>query len=363
MDDGADDYFLSDTSSEDEDMPVLRHEPLNGIEELDEGPIQSSPAKRTLVRYNSTSSVKIENTMAKPNHFAIINAIAACVHSLLASSAAMKSEQTGGLRDFDEPCYLVQVSLFDSDSSDSEEEKRQDMESIYPNRSLGRKGSNKENVFEANIAPQENTFVMTDIKKKTRRNEVETLPPPPAVTPSQTMIRDYLAKMFFTAKCSEECHIICLVYIRRLIKSCGSPLQFNAYNWKPVLMTCLLLASKVWDDLSMVNDDFSIFMPYTIEQINRWELKFLWILQYNVGVPASEYTKVYFEMRSFAHQNGYENLPSAQCDVPKAQKLELLSKMEKLNDSPFALVKRRLRRTKSDASDERSPAKNRFLVE
>ena len=52
-----------------------------------------------------------------------------------------------------------------------------------------------------------------------------------------------------------ECIIMSLVYIERLVKQSHLPLTLR--NWKQVMMICMILASKIWDDLSMWNSDFS----------------------------------------------------------------------------------------------------------
>jgi hypothetical protein len=132
------------------------------------------------------------------------------------------------------------------------------------------------------------------------------------------------------------------------------------------MMTALLLAGKVWDDLSMVNEDFSMFLPFTLDQINKWEIEFLSCVKFNVRVSASEYARVYFDLRKRAQRAGYERLPDKELDVHQAKKLEALSTMmesrtkqmhcfdsapARLSTSPAApeKVERRLERSYSDA--------------
>lgn len=48
---------------------------------------------------------------------------------------------------------------------------------------------------------------------------------------------------------------------------------------------CLLQASKVWDDLSMINEDFTVVCPmFSLADINRLEINFLQILKYHLTV-------------------------------------------------------------------------------
>jgi hypothetical protein len=117
-------------------------------------------------------------------------------------------------------------------------------------------------------------------------------PPPVAPTPGQ--VEYVIRHIFKTGQLSVDCNIIALVYIDRLLAT-GMPLTVR--NWRPVLAISMILASKVWDDLSMINDDFSTFLPFTLAELNKWEVKYLNSLSFNVRVKASEYARFYFNLR------------------------------------------------------------------
>ena len=71
-----------------------------------------------------------------------------------------------------------------------------------------------------------------------------------------------------------EIPIIALVYIERLLLKTG--ILLNRYNWQRVLLVCLCLASKVWDDDSLENQHFPKVMPnVTLLEINRLEQAYL----------------------------------------------------------------------------------------
>jgi hypothetical protein len=42
-----------------------------------------------------------------------------------------------------------------------------------------------------------------------------------------------------------------LIYVERLIKTTEGGLRPRSSNWRSVLFSCMILASKVWDDMSM----------------------------------------------------------------------------------------------------------------
>jgi hypothetical protein len=88
----------------------------------------------------------------------------------------------------------------------------------------------------------------------------------------------------------------------------------------------------VWDDLSMWNADFSHTCPAGVEfqlsRINELELAVLSSLQYKVKVPASEYAKYYFLLRSMLIKSGLgsDDLKSMNpLDVEGAKQLQHIS--------------------------------------
>ena len=73
--------------------------------------------------------------------------------------------------------------------------------------------------------------------------------------PTVQALAHFMRTIFSRSQMESECIIMSLVYIERLLKQSHMPL--NLRNWRPVMMICMVLASKIWDDLSMWNSDFS----------------------------------------------------------------------------------------------------------
>ena len=79
-------------------------------------------------------------------------------------------------------------------------------------------------------------------------------------------------------------------------------LQLTSLNWKAVVLTAMLLASKVWDDFSMVNADFVVIMgqrgsTITLERLAELESAMLDLLQYRMMVTGPEYAQVHFRLQ------------------------------------------------------------------
>lgn len=132
--------------------------------------------------------------------------------------------------------------------------------------------------------------------------------------------------------------IMSLIYVERLIKETNGLLVPGTENWKSILFSCMVLASKVWDDLSMWNVDFSnvagrnyALASFTLRRINELELALLKCLNFIVRVPASEYAKYYFLIRSMLmksgnlQEGGEDEKSDTPLDLKEAEKLETLS--------------------------------------
>lgn len=99
-----------------------------------------------------------------------------------------------------------------------------------------------------------------------------------------------------------EAPIIALVYIERILQKTG--MLVNKYNWKRILLVCMCVASKVWDDDSLENVHFpKVMSDVTHNMINKLEQVLLdVILDYDLVVKGSEYAKYYFIMRTLADE-------------------------------------------------------------
>eukprot|EP00038_Savillea_parva_P007626 m.171485 g.171485 ORF g.171485 m.171485 type:complete len:351 (-) comp13381_c0_seq1:290-1342(-) len=119
--------------------------------------------------------------------------------------------------------------------------------------------------------------------------------------PSDAEIYSFMDRLFEAAALSAECGIITLVYINRCIQY--TELAMHASNWKRIVLGGILMASKVWDDQAVWNVDYCSILPrIDIEEMNELERTFLEMLQFNINVDSSVYTKYYFELRRLAEE-------------------------------------------------------------
>ena len=122
------------------------------------------------------------------------------------------------------------------------------------------------------------------------------------IEPSAEDISAYSKYVTIASKMENETPIIALVYIERILLKTG--ILINKYNWKRILLICLCVASKVWDDDSLENVHFpKVMSDVSLPMINKLEEIFLDLfLNYDLVVKGSEYAKYYFIMRTLADE-------------------------------------------------------------
>jgi hypothetical protein len=132
----------------------------------------------------------------------------------------------------------------------------------------------------------------------------------PATVPDLKVIEAFYQEFYRRSQMEHDTIIMSLIYVERLIKETNGALVPTLENWRSVLFSCMILASKVWDDLSMWNIDFSNvstatgLSSFSLQRINQLELALLTSLSFSVKVPASEYAKYYFLIRTMLIRSG-----------------------------------------------------------
>jgi hypothetical protein len=90
--------------------------------------------------------------------------------------------------------------------------------------------------------------------------------------------------------------IISLVYLEKLMTQ--SNVEIRISNWRPLLLTCLILSWKYWEEWGYWNSDFAEITDFPVEQINRLESTAISLLNYKLFISANLYSQYYFEVRA-----------------------------------------------------------------
>jgi len=144
--------------------------------------------------------------------------------------------------------------------------------------------------------------------------------------PEQDLVYKFIETIFEAERLSAECGIMMLAYIDRVREK--TSIALHACNWRRLVLSTLILASKVWEDQAVWNVDFlSVFPAVTVKDLGNLEKVLLRHLEYNVSLKASLYAKYYFELRSLAEQDE-RNFPLQPLDKDSAKRLETRSQEE-----------------------------------
>jgi len=142
--------------------------------------------------------------------------------------------------------------------------------------------------------------------------------------PDLNIIFLFLDKIFRTEKLPVEVAILGLAYTERMVTLTN--ITLHATNWRRVVLACLILASKVWEDQAVWNVDFlSVFPKVEVKDLNTLEKHLLELINYNVSVTGKLYAKYYFELRALAEKDA-KSFPLKPLDKQQAAKLEENSK-------------------------------------
>lgn len=117
--------------------------------------------------------------------------------------------------------------------------------------------------------------------------------------PSAETIEKYIRGIFKIGQLAPETLIMAVAYFDRIVENTKQKFALFPFNWRRVILECLILASKVWEDQAVWNVDFLDLFPLaTTHDLGDLEKKILSLLKFDVGLKASTYAKIYFDLRA-----------------------------------------------------------------
>ena len=142
-----------------------------------------------------------------------------------------------------------------------------------------------------------------------------------ASPPDPSIIFEFCANVMIMTKMEKEVIIISLIYLERFIFNTG--ILINSRNWKRLLFTSMIMASKIWDDDSFENNHYAqVFSHLSIGEINLLERTFLELINYKVYVKCSEYFKYFFIIKAIALKFNFDGLTLVPISITKMMKLQ-----------------------------------------
>ncbi|XP_039046975.1 cyclin-U1-1-like [Hibiscus syriacus] len=108
-------------------------------------------------------------------------------------------------------------------------------------------------------------------------------------------ILKYLERIYKYTNCSPSCFVLGYVYIDMLAhKHPNSPLV--SLNVHRLLVTCVMVAAKVLDDAHYNNGFYTRVGGVTSAELNRLEMKLLFLLDFGVAVSSRVFKTYYFHL-------------------------------------------------------------------
>lgn len=123
--------------------------------------------------------------------------------------------------------------------------------------------------------------------------------------PTTEIIEKYIRGIFKIGQLAPETLIMGVAYFERIVENTKGKFCLYPFNWRRVILECLILASKVWEDQAVWNVDFLDLFPLaTTHDLGDLEKRLLTLLGFDVGLKASTYAKIYFDLRAKDPQTG-----------------------------------------------------------
>eukprot|EP00922_Rhytidocystis_sp_ex-Travisia-forbesii_P003873 GHVS01005604.1.p1 GENE.GHVS01005604.1~~GHVS01005604.1.p1 ORF type:complete len:228 (+),score=26.38 GHVS01005604.1:198-881(+) len=109
-----------------------------------------------------------------------------------------------------------------------------------------------------------------------------------AIKAPDISIKDYLERISKYFGCSNECFVLSLVYIDRIVKL-HDEFSVNLLNIHRLLITSVMLAAKFFDDVYYSNAFYARVGGVKTREINILEAHFLSLVNYQLFVSPQEY--------------------------------------------------------------------------
>jgi len=117
--------------------------------------------------------------------------------------------------------------------------------------------------------------------------------------PDVANIDDFIKRIFKVGQLAAESLIMGIAYLYRIREASEGKLRLFPNNWRRMILSCLILASKVWEEQAVWNVDFLDMFPLaTPQDLGLLEKKLLSLLSFDVTLNRQEYAKIYFDLRA-----------------------------------------------------------------
>ena len=124
-------------------------------------------------------------------------------------------------------------------------------------------------------------------------------------------LQSFIFSILKTMRFPNSVLVNALIYIDRAISPPNKKLQLTDLNWQPIILTVIIISSKLHFDNPVYNEDFArslCISNVNVALISTWEADFLRLLSFNVHISVNEYVQQCFTLQSL-----YQRLHGRSC--------------------------------------------------
>ena len=103
----------------------------------------------------------------------------------------------------------------------------------------------------------------------------------------------YYMKYFRLTRCHPSCYIGMMIFIERFLNNNSKGISFiNKWNAHRLVAIAFYIACKTIEDVRFNGRCFSKILGITMDELNKLEIEFLYDIEWNIFVSATDYIKV-----------------------------------------------------------------------
>lgn len=109
-----------------------------------------------------------------------------------------------------------------------------------------------------------------------------------SVKAPEISVVDYVIRIYENFNCSDECFVLALIYIDRVVKLRPN-FTVTVLNIHRLLITAVMLAAKFFDDVYYTNSFYACVGGVTLQELNHLEWQFLMLIHFQLHVSIDEF--------------------------------------------------------------------------
>lgn len=108
----------------------------------------------------------------------------------------------------------------------------------------------------------------------------------------------FIYRLFRKAQVEPECLVASVVYLDMFLNLNPCKVAISSETWERLVFTCIMIASKVWDDISCSSRSFALCASdFSLRDLNLMERLISRDLEYAYFLTADDYKEYYYQLK------------------------------------------------------------------